>query len=225
MRAKAVVKTNRGDFEIGTVEVSEPNADEVLIRAKASGICGSDLRSWKVADEGMAGKIIGHEFAGDVAEVGSDVGHVKVGDRVGVELLVGCGGCYWCKVGQHNLCPELGHLRGIFTDFAKYSKGPSSKFFKLPDNVSYDEAALLDCLSVGVHAIHRARVRLGNTIAVLGDGPIGLATTAVATVTGAKVYCVGHHDSRLNIAKKIGAVDVFNSNEQTHLGYSSSRME
>lgn len=217
MRAKAAVKTGLGDFQVREVSVPEPDADQVLIRIKASGICGSDLRSWKVAKEEIAGKITGHEFAGEVVEVGSNVTNVDVGDRVGVEPLVGCGKCYWCRIGQYNLCPELSRLRSVFTGFAEYSTGPSSKFYKLPVNVSYDEATLLDCLSVGVHAIHRAKVRLGHTVAVLGDGPIGLATTAVAAAIKAKVYCIGHHDFRLNIAKTMGATEVINSKEEDPL--------
>jgi len=214
MKMMAAVKTVKGDYEIREVEKPDPEPDEVVIRIRSSGICGSDLRSWKVAREELAGKIVGHEFSGDVVDVGQNLANVEVGDRVGVEPLVGCGNCYWCRIGQYHICPELSHLREVFTGFAEYSKGPSLKFYKLPPTVSYDEAALLDCLAVGVHAVHRTKVRIGNTVAVLGDGPIGLAATAVAAATGAKVYCIGHHSFRLDVAKKMGATQTINSQQE-----------
>jgi L-iditol 2-dehydrogenase len=98
--------------------------------------------------------------------------------------------------------------------FAEYGKGPTYRFYKLPENVSYEDAALLDCISMGVHAANRSAVRLGNSVVVLGAGAIGLSTIAVAAAAGARVYCIGHHDFRLKAAKEVGAIEVFNRKEK-----------
>jgi L-iditol 2-dehydrogenase len=202
MKMRAALKTIAGDYEVREVDLLSPSPGEVLTKVRSSGICGSDLRSWKIPRRDLVGRIMGHEFAGEVIEVDSDVTNVDGGDRVGVEPLIGCGRCYWCRIGQYNLCPELSRLRQVSTGFDEYSKGPGSKFHKLPSTVSFDEAALLDCLSVGVHATHRTKVETGNSVAVLGDGPIRLAATAVALAIGAEVYCIGHHDRSILVSQR-----------------------
>jgi len=207
---KAAVKTMQGDFEIKEVNIPQPEPGEVLIKIKASGICGSDLHFWKVPISDSrhyagAGVISGHELCGEVVEVGSKVTNVKVGDRVGVEPLKGCGVCYFCRVGQYHLCPKLGDLRRVFTGFAEYSKGPSNKFYKLPENVSYEEAVLLDGLAVGVHAVHRASLKMYQTAVILGAGTIGLCTLEVAAAGGAKVISTAKYDRQIEVAGKVGA--------------------
>ena len=102
---KAAVKTAQGDFEIKDVPIPEvTRPDYVLAKVRAAGVCGSDLRWWKVPRPQLVGRITGHELAGDVVEVGPGVTNVKKGDRVAIESLVGCGVCYWCNIGQYHLC-------------------------------------------------------------------------------------------------------------------------
>lgn len=148
---KAALKTANGEFELAEVERPQiPGPHWVLARVKVAGICGTDLRHWKKDDPHLKGKIMGHELGAEIIEVGSEVTNVKPGDRVVVETLLGDETCDWCRVQQYNLCPNLYkvRMRTISQAFAEYVIGPSEKFYKLPDHVSYEEATLLDTFSV-----------------------------------------------------------------------------
>jgi L-iditol 2-dehydrogenase len=146
----AALKTADGTFEVKQVErVSIPHDDWVVARIRVSGICGTDLRHWKKHEPDLECKIMGHEMAGEVVEVGSAVTNVKAGDRVVIETLLGDGSCDWCRVQQYNLCPNLYEVRmkTISRAFAEYVTGPSTKFHVLPENVSYEDATVLDTFS------------------------------------------------------------------------------
>lgn len=204
-----------GPRNLGVEEIEEPKigTGEVLIRNKAAGICGSDLHYHRRdSDESIRRPAGGHEFSGVVAAVGRSVKNVKAGDRVGVEPLVGCGECRFCAAGNYHICNDLRHLSG---GFGEYTKAPRDKVFKLPDNMSYEEAALLDCIAVGVHAVQRFKTEMTDTAVVLGDAAIGLSTMQVVKANGAKrVGVVGHHDNSLQIAKKVGADFTINGNAE-----------
>ncbi|MFQ6041815.1 MAG: zinc-binding dehydrogenase [Candidatus Poribacteria bacterium] len=208
-----------GPRNFGVEEIEEPKigAGEVLIRNRAAGICGSDLHYHRRdSDESIRRPAGGHEFSGVVAAVGREVKNVKAGDRVGVEPLVGCGECRFCAAGNYHICNDLRHLSG---GFGEYSKAPENKVFKLPDGVSYEAAALLDCVAVGVHAVQRFKTEMTDTAVVLGDAAIGLSTMQVAKANGARrVGVVGHHDNSLRIAEKIGADFTINGNTEDAAG-------
>ncbi len=211
---RAAVKTTHGDFELKDVpipEVSRP--DYVLARVRAAGVCGSDLRWWRVPRPQLVGRITGHELAGDVVEVGSAVTNVKRGDRVAIESLVGCGVCYWCRLGQYHLCPDLSRLRSetLSRAFSEYVAGPAANFFRIPENVSYEEAAILDVYGTSVHACNRTGIRIGQTVVVIGAGPIGLTMLELANVAGAKAIVTGIYDYQLEMAKKLGAYATINT--------------
>jgi 2-desacetyl-2-hydroxyethyl bacteriochlorophyllide A dehydrogenase len=207
-----------GPGEIGVVEVErpEPKAGEVLLRVKAAGICGSDLHAHRrPAGErppGGSRPLGGHEFCGTVTAVGEGVTHVRPGDRAGVEPLAGCDACRFCASGNYHLCPKLRHLSGGFSEYALV---PAAKVFMIPESVSDEAAAILDCLAVGVHAVQRARARpgagLSDTAVVLGDAAIGLFTMEVARLEGGPVGVVGHHEHSLAIARELGADFTLNS--------------
>jgi len=202
---KAAILYGPRDIRVEEVETPRPGAGEVLIQVKAAGICGSDLHFHRADPSGPIPPrpLGGHEFSGVVTEVGEGVEGVRPGDRVGVEPLQGCGGCRFCAAGHYHLCPDLKHLSG---GFAEYACVPVDKVFPLPDGVSDDAAALLDCLAVGVHAVHRATVNRTETAVVIGDGAIGLSTLQVARANGAgQVGIIGHHDSALQIGTSLGA--------------------
>ncbi|UCD73597.1 MAG: alcohol dehydrogenase catalytic domain-containing protein, partial [Candidatus Bathyarchaeota archaeon] len=222
-KMKAAVKTAAGDFEVKDVpmpEITEPNF--VLARVKAAGVCGSDLHFWKVptpkeSEFGMwAGEeaIMGHELAGDVVAVGDDVTNVKPGDRVGIESVVSCGRCYWCRVGQYHLCPDLGKIRSstLARAFGEYVAGPSDKFYPLPDHVGYAESAIMDVYGTSVHAINRTGVRMDQTVVIIGAGPIGLSLLDLVNVAGAKGIITDILDFPLEAAEKtFGAYETINS--------------
>ena len=214
---KAAVWTAEGTFEIKKLprpEVKAPN--DVMASVRASGICGSDLHGWRVPNPQRAGRIGGHELAGEVVEVGKDVANVKVGDRVAIESLVGCGKCRWCRIGQYNLCPSLGRIRSetLSRGFSQYVVGSSEKFLRLEKHVKTEWAPLLDCYGVNVHAFQLADIKMYETIAVIGQGPMGLTMTDLANAIGVKTIALALRDFPLQVAKKIGAWATVNSSKE-----------
>jgi threonine dehydrogenase-like Zn-dependent dehydrogenase len=208
-----------GPGQIGVAEAADPvpGAGEVVLRVSAAGICGSDLHFHRrdPNEEKTCRPLGGHEFCGKVTAVGAGVTHVAPGDRVGIEPLVGCGGCRFCAAGHYHLCPDLKRLSGGFSELAK---APGDKVFRIPDHVSDDAAAILDCLACGVHAVQRYAPDFTDTAVVLGDAAIGLSTLQVAKANGAgRVGVIGHHNHALGIARRVGADFTINSHEQDAL--------
>ncbi|KAL7036374.1 hypothetical protein ACKWTF_008789 [Chironomus riparius] len=176
------------------------------------GICGSDIHylvHGRIGDFVVKDKmIIGHEASGIVQKLGKDVKNLKVGDRVAIEPGVSCRLCEFCKTGRYNLCPDMkfcatppydGNLRRYYAHAADFC-------FKLPDHVTMEEGALLEPLSVGVHACRKANVQLGDSVLILGAGPIGLVSLICAKEMGAsKVIITDLLQSRLDVAKELGA--------------------
>lgn len=211
---KAALKTAQGDFEIKEVETPRiPGPDWVLARVRVAGICGTDLRHWKVAEPELEGHIMGHELAGEVVEVGEAVTDVKPGDRVVIETVLGDDRCEWCRVQQYNLCPHLYEVRtqNVSRAYAEYVIGPAKKFYKLPDHVSFEEATLLDTFSVSLHAMHVSGLKINDRVAVIGAGPIGLGQLQLAKISGADVIVTDVVDSSLALAKELGADAVVNT--------------
>ena len=213
----AALKTAEGTFEIKNVErLTIPADDWVLARIKTSGICGTDLRHWKKHEPELTCKIMGHEMAGEIVEVGSAVTNVKPGDRVVIETLLGDGTCDWCRVQQYNICPNLYEVRmdTISRAFAEYVTGPATKFHLLPDHVSFDEATLLDTFSVCLHAQHQSGLQINDQVVVIGAGPIGIGQLQLARLSGADVIVIDVVDSSLDIARQLGASAVINAKKE-----------
>ncbi|GGF28481.1 zinc-dependent alcohol dehydrogenase [Flavobacterium limi] len=216
----AALKTAKGDFSIAEVPVPElQKPDWVLARVKVAGICGTDLRHWKKHDPHLECKIMGHELAGEVVSVGPEVKNVKPGDRVVIETVLGDDTCEWCNIQQYNLCPDLYKVRmqTVSQAFAQYVSGPAKKFYKLPDHVSYEEAALLDTFSVGLHALQLSGLKINEKVAIIGAGSIGLGQLQLAKIAGADVIIFDIVDSSLGLAKELGADMVVNT--KTDEGY------
>jgi L-iditol 2-dehydrogenase len=216
-KMKAALKTATGEFEVSEVEtprISHP--DWVLARVRVAGICGTDLRHWQKHEPSLECKIMGHELAGEIIEVGENVINVKPGDRVVIETLLGDETCDWCRVQQYNLCPHLYPVRmeTISRAFATYVIGPAKKFYKLPENVSFEEAALLDTFSVGLHAQHLSGLTINDKVAVVGAGCIGLGQLQLAKASGADVVVIDVVESSLQLAKELGADMVINSKNE-----------
>jgi L-iditol 2-dehydrogenase len=215
---KVAVKTAEGDFEIKDAPI--PNItrpDYVLIKVRSAGVCGSDLHSWKVPRPEAVGKASGHELAGDVIAVGKEVTNVKVGDRVGVDSVISCGKCYWCKVGQDHLCPDCFSIRGetFARAFGEYVVGPAEKCYKLPDHVGYAEAAIMDVYGTGIHAIARTNAHVGQTAVIFGAGPVGVSLLDLLNLVGVKTIITDIIDGPLDFAKNtIGAYATINSKKE-----------
>ncbi|MFZ3485507.1 zinc-dependent alcohol dehydrogenase [Sphingomonas sp. 3-13AW] len=205
---KAALKKRDGTFEIADVErPTLRDSNFVLARVRVAGICGTDLRHWKVEDPSLECHIMGHELAGEVVEVGPDVFNVKPGDRVVIETVMGDGVCPYCKVQRYNICEHLYDVRTQFVSraYAEYVAGPSQKFYRLPDHVSFEEAALVDTLSVCLHGQHLSGLSINNKVVIIGAGCIGLGQTMLAKASGADVMITDIVDSALDLARSLGA--------------------
>ena len=220
MTNKAVFMHGTNDMVTKEVPVPVPGSKDVLVKVDVVGICGSDVHYYqhgRIGDFIVEGDfILGHECAGEVVEVGSDVKTLAVGDRVALEPGKTCGKCKYCKQGKYNLCPDVEFFatppyHGVFTNFVTH---PEDMCFKLPDNVSNTEGALVEPLAVGLHASGMGEVKLGDTVVIFGSGTIGLVTLLSCKARGAsKVYVVDILENRLNKAKELGATEVINAKE------------
>jgi L-iditol 2-dehydrogenase len=213
----AALKTAEGKFVLDQVDRPvPPTSDFVLARVRVAGICGTDLRHWKKHEPELACHIVGHELAGEVVSVGEGVFNVRPGDRVVIETVMGDGICEQCRVQRYNLCEHLYDVRTQYVSraYAEYVTGPAEKFYKLPDHVTFEEAAQIDTLSVCLHAQHLAGLGINDKVAVLGAGPIGLGQTLLAKASGADVIVTDLVDSALALAKELGADSVANDARQ-----------
>lgn len=213
-KMKAAVLHGPRDVRLENIDISRLEPEWILLKVGATGICGSDLHIYKektsiqvISQLGQGKYVPGHEVSGTIFRVGSKVDGLEEGDRVGVEPLIGCGKCRWCKVGWYNLC-ENSKLIGFYYNggMAEYCAAPAENCFELPDHVSFEEAATLDCIAVALHAVNKARICTEDTVAVLGSGTIGLFALQLALAGGAKeIYITGTHDFQLEKAKQLGA--------------------
>ncbi len=211
---KAAIKNEEGTFDLKEVdEPVIPTHDFVKVRVRVAGICGTDLRHWRKPEESLCGKITGHELAGEVVAVGEGVTNVKPGDRVVVETVMGDGACPYCNVKRYNICEHLYDVRMkfVYHAYGEFLVGPSHKMYLLPDHVSFEEATLVDTLSVCLHAQHLSGLTINDRVAIIGAGPIGLGQLMLAKASGADVMITDIVDSALDLAKDLGADIVVNS--------------
>ena len=218
---KTAVMTELKHCEIQQRPIPEPKDDEVLVKVENVGVCGSDLHYY---ESGRIGNflveypfVLGHEAGGTVVEVGRNVKKIKVGDRVALEPGKTCGKCEFCKTGRYNLCPDVVFFATPPVDgvFQEYVAHEADLCFKIPDNMSTEEAALIEPLAVGMHAANQAEAHLGQTAVVTGSGCIGLMSLLSLKARGvSKVIVVDVIEKRLAQAKKLGADYVINGKEE-----------
>jgi L-iditol 2-dehydrogenase len=205
-------------LELADFPEPEPGPGEVLIRVAACGICGSDVHGY----DGTSGRrippiVMGHEAAGVVAATGSGVSTFKPGDRVTFDSTVYCGECAFCKRGEVNLCDRrevIGVSCGDYRRhgaFAEYIAVPERILYNLPEAMSFPEAAMLEAVSVALHAVHVTGDAKGQTVLVIGAGMIGLLTMQAARAAAAARVMIADIDAtRLNLARSLGNDGVFN---------------
>jgi len=215
----ALVKTQRGDgfLELREVPVPKIEADEVLIEVKAAGICGTDVHVKHDEFPYWPPVVLGHEFSGVIVKAGADVEGYKVGDRVVAEPHTkACGKCYLCRTGNIQICSaKRSPGWGIDGAFAKYIKMPERLLHRIPEGMSFEEAALVEPLANVVHdVLERGRVEPEDFVVVMGPGPIGLMAAMVAKAGGARAVMVvgtpGDEEMRLRVAREIGIDHVVN---------------
>ncbi|RPJ08658.1 MAG: hypothetical protein EHM36_05185 [Deltaproteobacteria bacterium] len=201
-------------FEITVEEVPTPSLkpDELLIQVKASAICGSDTKAYQGKHPLIQPPIIlGHEFSGVIVEKGSQVEGFRIGDRVVVEPSFVCGQCFFCQRMEYYLCDHLKQLgHQLPGSFAEYTTAKARFSYLLPNDISFEKAALTQPLAISIHALHRAGVWRGQTVVVLGMGAIGLLLLQVALQRGARVFVSDVVDFKIEKAKTLGAHQVFN---------------
>lgn len=222
MEGKMKVAVMNGIGKMGFEERAIPTArdNEVLVKLEYVGICGSDLHYYETGAIGdyvvKPPFVLGHEPGGTVVEVGKNVTHLKVGDRVALEPGKTCGHCEFCKTGRYNLCPDVVFFATPPVDgvFQEYVAHEADLCFKLPDNVSTMEGALIEPLAVGFHAAMQGGAKAGQTAVVMGAGCIGLVTMMALKAMGvSRVYVVDIMQKRLDKAMELGADGVINGSE------------
>jgi L-iditol 2-dehydrogenase len=218
---KALVLTAYKQLEYRDVPDPRPGRDEVLIKVAACGICGSDIHGM----DGSSGRrippiIMGHEAAGVIAEVGREVRGYRVGDRVTFDSTIYCGGCFFCRRGEINLCDNR-RVLGVSTEeyrrhgaFAEYVVAPERILYRLPQGLSFEHAALVEATSIAVHAVGRPPIRLGDAAVVVGTGMIGLFVVQALRAAGVgRVIAVDVDQARLDLARKLGATESIRSDQ------------
>jgi L-iditol 2-dehydrogenase len=209
---KAAVLQGVHDLRLQDVPDPEPASNEVLIRVKAAGLCGTDVHMWEGTNqEGTFPFIPGHEWSGEVVEVGKDVRMVSVGDRVVAEVPIPCRICDNCKDGMEpNMCPNF-ELYGFSWEnpggMAEYTLAREERLFKIPDNVSYEEASLVEPVSVAYHGVWGSGGGAAphDRVVVFGAGPIGLFAMLSCKASGAPVIVVEPQPFRRKMALDLGA--------------------
>jgi len=211
---KAAVVEKPGVMRVKEVPVPEINDDEVLIRVKYVGICGTDLSIYtgKYSAEFLP-LIPGHEFSGVIEKVGANAKDLKVGDRVTADINMSCGTCFYCRRGQKLMCRGFTQL-GIHTDgaYAEYVKAPWEQVHVLPDNLSFELGAFIEPVSCLIHSAKAMNVAIGSSVAVIGNGALGILHGVVEQYRGAApTIVVGVNEKKLQIAKQMGVDYVVNS--------------
>jgi 2-desacetyl-2-hydroxyethyl bacteriochlorophyllide A dehydrogenase len=209
--------TGPGKIEFQDRILRVPAADEVVIKVKAAAICGSDLHLFRGRHpSAQLPSAVGHEIAGDVYAVGKDVKQFSVGDRVTIEPVIACGKCEFCLRGQYHLCAQISfQYRKGQGGFAPYFIVQEDRAYKLPDNATYAEGALVEPLSVALHAVKKSGMRLGQSGAIFGAGAIGLLVLMLAQhVSGSKIFISDVRPYRLNKATELGAWRVIDSRHE-----------
>jgi L-iditol 2-dehydrogenase len=224
MKMKAAVLYGIGDLRFEEVPLPKIKKGEALVRVKACGICSSDIA--RIMEKGTYSfpLIPGHELSGEVANIKGDISRFKEetksvnqnGDRVVVAPLLPCYKCPHCQIGEYNLCDDYDYLGSRCNGgFAEYVKAPQENLIKIPPGVSFEEAALTEPTSVALHALRQAKMGVGDKVAILGTGPIGIILAQWARILGAsEVYLVDVVEEKLRVAQQYSFTETVNASKE-----------
>ena len=225
-KMKVVLKKNLNHgIAIEEIDIPKIGDNDVLIKVRRAGICGSDTHMYEGSDsykvfEKFMPLVMGHEFSGDVAEVGKNVTTAKPGDRVTSRVAASCGDCYYCRTNRMHFCSEaFKRIIGLQNNggFAEYVVVSDDSCIILPDNVSYELGALIEPLGVVANAVNDSNLSMGETVVVQGPGPIGLLLLLLAKARGAgKTIIIGtkKDELRLKLAEKFDADHIIIADEE-----------
>lgn len=204
-------------IEIREMPIPVPAAGQVLVRVRAAGICGSDVHIYHGTNPlARYPRIVGHEFGGEVVELGPDTEGPALGTRVAVDPVVSCGKCYACSVGRPNVCSGL-EVFGVHRDggFAEYVSVPAANAYEIPADWPWERASLVEPFTIAANVLSRVQCRGDDRVLVYGAGPIGLVILQAAKRLGAEVLITDIQESRLDLARSMGADRVVNSMKQS----------
>lgn len=208
---KAVLFYKPGVVKYEETAIPYISPEEVLIKIETALTCGTDIKTYKRGHPVLIKSVpsgFGHEFAGTVYKIGSNVKDFKIGDRVVAANSAPCGLCYYCRLKEYNLCENLNLLNGAFAEYIKIPELITRQnLLHIPDNLSYDEAAFTEPLANVVLGIEKTDIKPGQTIGVVGLGPIGLMFVRLAKIKGARVIAAGRNPLKLKLAKEFGYAD------------------
>jgi L-iditol 2-dehydrogenase len=220
-KMKAFILHGPGDMRLEEIEVPSPKADEALVRVKSIGVCGSDVHYYRHGRIGpfiVKGPIIlGHECSGEVVTVGSAVKSLEVGARVVFEPGIPCQKCWYCRNGRYTKCPTIKFMATPPDDgaMAEYVAWPADYLFEMPNDMSFQEGALVEPFAVGLYAVRRSGLYPAASVVILGSGPIGLATLQAVKARGAgPVILVDVMPNRMDLAKTMGATHVIDAGHE-----------
>ncbi|NOZ60148.1 MAG: zinc-dependent alcohol dehydrogenase family protein [Calditrichaeota bacterium] len=218
MRMKAAVFYGPGDVRIEDKPVRKIGSDEVLIKVRACGVCGTDVHIF----EGAAGSakvsppvVLGHEFSGEIVEIGDAVCRLRVGDRVTIDPNISCGNCYYCQRGQVHLCENLRAI-GVTQDggFAELAIVSEKQAFQLPDNVSFTAGAMVEPIACCLHGIDLAEIKPADSVLIVGGGTIGMIMLQLARSVGAsRIFLSEPEEKKRALAEKLGADEAIDPNK------------
>ncbi|PLX86198.1 MAG: zinc-binding alcohol dehydrogenase [Desulfuromonas sp.] len=215
---KAAVVHGKGDIRVEEYPTPSAGPGEMVVKIKASGICATDIKT--LLGQGLPKHlptILGHEVVGEIHELGAGVTGFATGERVAVYPIAVCGECHFCKKGRHNLCEsEFGLGHGIEGGFAEYVRLPKEivkigGVVKMPESLSFEKAVMAEPMSCGLAALRANRVEKGDTVLIVGAGPMGLIHLKWCKSVGARVIMADLLDRRLEVAKQMGADLCINS--------------
>lgn len=205
----AAVLYGKENLKVEPVAVPSIDSGDILVRVKAALTCGTDV---KVFRRGYHARMIvppalfGHELAGDVVAVGSNVGRFSPGDRVVAANSAPCGQCFYCRRGNENLCDDLLFNNGAYAEYMRIpARIVEKNTYRIPEHIQYQDAALIEPLACVLRGLEETGLRTGDTVSVIGLGPIGLMFVRLAKVRGARVIAIGRRRSQVDRAAKIGA--------------------
>lgn len=206
-------------MELICQEVEKPEIkldNEVLVKVKAAGICGSDVHIYHgTSPVATYPRVMGHEVVGIIEDIGSKVTKVKKGDHVIVDQIVSCGNCYPCRIGRPNICCHL-KVRGVHTDggYREYLTAPEDAMHLIPENIPFSDAIMIEPLSIAFQARSRANVVDDDIIFILGAGALGKSMIKAMTLTNAKIIVADIFDDKLEEARKLGAHYTVNAKKE-----------
>ncbi|OQD41895.1 alcohol dehydrogenase [Croceivirga radicis] len=213
----AVFEEFKGNIQINNVPYPTPKSHGVVIKIKATGMCLSDWHAWQGHDSDIIlPHVPGHELAGEIVEIGKDIKNFKIGDRVTVPFVGGCGSCYQCHSGNHQVCdnqsqPGFTHW-GSFAEYMALNHADLN-LVKLPEEITYETACILGCRFITSFraVVEQGGLKGGEFVAVHGCGGVGLSAIMIANALGAQVIAVDINDKTLKLAKELGAIETINS--------------